>query len=142
MSITSATAQLSLGVTNVYAVPQIIQGFAVDDAFDTTALETAETMMGVDGILTGGFVFNPTEMTITLMADSPSNFFFDNWVAAQRNVRDIYTAFGSIYLTSIRTKYALINGILVTYPQMPDAKKVLQPRKYTLRWQNVLPASV
>lgn len=142
MSITSATAQLSLGVASLYASPQSIQGFAVDDAFDTEALEVAETAMGVDGVLTGGYVPNPTIMTITLMGDSPSIPFFDNWVGAQRNVRDLYYAFGTIYLVAVGKKYAMTKGILRNYPQMPDAKKTLQPVKYTIVWQSVLPQPV
>lgn len=142
MSITSATAQLSLGVTSLYAAPQAIQGFAVDDAFDTEALEMAETAMGVDGILTGGYVPNPTVMTITLMGDSASIPFFDNWVAATRNVRDLYYAFGTIYLVAVGKKYAMTKGILRNYPQLPDAKKTLQPVKYTIVWQSVLPQPV
>lgn len=142
MSITSATARLALSVANLYAAPQNIQGFAVDDAFDAEVLETAETMMGVDGTLTGGLVFNPTKMTITLMADSPSVPFFDNWVAAQRSIRDIYIASGTIYLVAVNRKYDLNRGILTNYPQLPDVKKMLQPLKYTIAWQNVLPAPV
>lgn len=142
MSITSATAQLSLGVTSLYDSPQSIQGFAVDDAFDTEALEMAETAMGVDGILTGGYVPNPTVMTITLMGDSDSIRFFDNWVGATRNVRDLYYAFGTIYLVAVKKKFTMTKGILRTYPQMPDAKKTLQPVKYTIVWQSVLPQPV
>jgi hypothetical protein len=142
MSITSATAQLSLGVTSLYNVPQAIQGFAVDDAFDTEALEMAETAMGVDGILTGGYVPNPTVMTITLMGDSDSVSFFDNWVGGVRNIRDLYYGFGTIYLVAVKKKYTLTKGILRNYPQMPDAKKTLQPVKYTIVWQSVLPQPV
>lgn len=142
MSITSATAQLSLGVTSLYAAPQAIQGFAVDDAFDTEALEMAETAMGVDGILTGGYVPNPTVMTITLMGDSASVPFFDNWVAAERTIRDIYYGYGTIYMPGVKRKYAMTKGILRNYPQLPDAKKTLQALKYTIVWQSVLPAPV
>lgn len=142
MSITSANALLMLGVTGLFPTPQKIQGFATDDIFDTEALEVGETLMGVDGFLSGGFVYNPVVQGFSLMADSPSAKFFDDWVAAERIINDKYTAFGTIYLQATSRKYAMTKGFLVTAPVLPDAKKVLQPRKFTIRWERVLPAPV
>lgn len=142
MSITSANAVLMLGVTNLFPTPQLIQGFAADDIYDTEANEIGETMMGVDGYLSGGFVFTPVAQGISLMADSPSNTFFDSWANAERVARDKYTAFGTIYLQGTGKKYAMTKGFLISAPVLPDAKKVLQPRKFNLRWERVLPAPV
>lgn len=142
MSITSANAILMLGVNNVFSSPRQIQGFATDDAFETEVQELGETQMGVDGQLSGGFVFSPVSMGISLMADSPSIDFFDAWAAAERVIKDKYTAFGTIYLQGIGKKYAMTKGFLISAPVLPDAKKVLQPRKFTVRWQSVLPAPV
>ncbi|GJD63752.1 phage tail fiber protein [Methylobacterium frigidaeris] len=142
MSITSANAVLMLGVNNVFSSPQQIQGFATDDAFDTEVQEIGETMMGVDGFLSGGFVYTPVSMGITLMADSPSTNFFDAWANAERVIRDKYTAFGTIFLQGTGRKYAMTKGFLISAPVLPDAKKVLQPRKFTIRWERVLPAPV
>jgi hypothetical protein len=68
MSITSSNAILFLGVTNLYATPQQIQGFAADDVYDTEALEVSEASMGVDGILTAGYVNRPVVQSYTLQA--------------------------------------------------------------------------
>ena len=50
-TITSANASVVLTVPDVFAVPQIIAGFAADDAFTQEAADLAETRMGVDGNL-------------------------------------------------------------------------------------------
>lgn len=142
MSITSANAILYLGVSGLFPTPQKIQGFAADDIFDTEALEVGDTMMGVDGYLSGGFVYNAVVQGFSIMADSPSADFFDNWVAAERLINDKYTAFGTIFLQGTGKKYAMTKGFLVTAPVLPDAKKLLQPRKFTIRWERVLPAPV
>jgi hypothetical protein len=142
MSITSSNANLTLGVTGLFPVAQKMQGFAADNIYDTEALEQAETMMGVDGILSGGYVYNPVSQGISLMADSPSVAFFDSWIAAMRQAGEIYTAFGVTFLPGTNRKYAHTKGFLVSAPIMPDAKKVLQPRKFTIRWESVLPAPV
>lgn len=142
MSITSANAVLMLGVTGLFPTPQQIQGFAADDIYDTETLEVGETMMGVDGFLSGGFVYNPVVQGISLMADSSSAAFFDAWVAAERVIRDKYPAFGTIFLQGTGKKYAMTRGFLTSAPVLPDAKKVLQPRKFTIRWERVLPAPV
>ena len=98
-SITSANAILALGINQYFPTPQIIQGFAVDDAFESESVQQSEVLMGVDGILSGGKVFVPYKMTIHLQADSPSVFLFDAWRNAQNAALDVFSAFGSISLS-------------------------------------------
>ena len=139
-SITSANAVLLLGVNNVFPVPQQLQQFAADDIFDIETLQSAEVLMGVDGWQSGGFVFVPIKQTIALQADSVSNAVFDAWWNAQQQTKDIYYAFGSITLNSLGKKYNLTRGVLVTYPPVASGRRVLQPRCYTISWQNIVPA--
>lgn len=142
MSITSSNAILFLGVTNLYPTPQQIQGFGADDVYDTEALEISEASMGVDGILTAGYVNRPVVQAFTLQADSSSNTFFDNWLAAQRQLKDVYSAFGTIYLQGTGKKYAMNKGFLTNVMVLPNAKKLLEPRKFTVTWETLLPAPV
>jgi len=139
-SITSANAVFLLAVGSVFNAPVQLQGFATDDIFSTEALETAQVQMGVDGKLSAGFVYNEVKQSITLQADSASNAIFDAWVAANRAASDIFFAQGTVILRSIGTKWALTNGVLVSWPPIPDAKKLLQPRKFGLVWESVSPA--
>ena len=141
-SITSANAIYMLGISSLFPVPQQLQGFSADDVFSTDPLEVAETMMGVDGVLSGGFVFSTVVQGISLQADSASNDVFDQWWNAQRQIRDLYYANGTVILPSVGKKYTLTKGILKTYPAVPDAGKTLKPRKFTIHWQSVTLAPV
>src|SRR6185312_16410010 len=78
-TITAANSVFALTITGLYPAPQILHGYAADDAFSTNAVETAETVMGLDGHLSGGFIFNPVKQTIVLMPDSASLDAFNNW---------------------------------------------------------------
>lgn len=126
----------------LFAAPVQLQGFAADDAFATEPLASVETLMGVDGILSAGFVYVPVRQTITLQADSASNALFDLWWNAMQTSKDVYLAQGVIVLTTIQTKYALTNGSLTTYHPIADVRKLLQPRRFGITWQSVSPAPV
>ncbi len=126
----------------LFAAPVQLQGFAADDAFATEAIASVETLMGVDGILSAGFVFVPIRQTIALQGDSVSNALFDNWWNAMQTTKDVYVAQGVITLTTVQLKYALTNGSLTTYHPMSDVKKLLQPRRFGITWQTVSPAPV
>lgn len=141
-SITSANSVLMLSIASLYVVPQQIQGFSADDVFDVEALEAAETMMGVDGNLSAGFVNVPIKQGIVLQADSNGNAIFDNWYLSQKQLQDVYFANGSITLPSLGIVYTLNNGVLTTYPPAPNAKKLLQPRKFVVTWESIIPSPI
>ena len=142
MSITSANAVITLTIPLVLPVPVQLQGFAADDIFDTDEVEFATTIMGVDGILSGGKVFSMTPWNISLQADSPSQATFEAWVAAQDALGDVVVAQGNATLTGIGRSYQMVTGFLVRGKRMPDAKKTLMPRKWRIDWQNVIPVPV
>ena len=139
--ITAANAVLMLSVVGLFPTPQQIQGFAADDIYDTEDLETAETLMGVDGKLSAGFVYNPVRQGFTLQADSNSNCFFENLYSAQRAARDIYFLNGTVLLPSIGKLYTMTSGVMSGYKSLADGKKVLQPRKFMITWESVAPAN-
>lgn len=137
--ITAANAVYILTIPNVLQAPIQLQGFAADDVFDTEPLEAAETLMGVDGILSAGFVFVPVPQSISLQADSASIAVFDAWWTQEQAQKTKFPASGQIKLPSIGTKWALSNGYLVTYPVIPNAGRTLKPRKFMIRWQSAFP---
>ncbi|MGF6633526.1 hypothetical protein OKW30_001418 [Paraburkholderia sp. Clong3] len=137
-TITSANSAFSLAVTNLYPTPQTIQGYAADDAFSAEAVEMAEIVMGVDGHMSGGFIFNPTMLRVAIMPDSPSLPVFENWMTAQRTAREVYYCNGSISIPSIARRYSLMNGILRTGNKMVNAKKVLEYVSFTIAFEQVI----
>lgn len=141
-SITAANAIFLLQIPGVFPIPLQLQGFSADDIFDFDPLTPVETSMGVDGILSGGFVNVPVKQSITLQADSASNNIFDLWQAAQKTALDTLIANGTVWLISIGTKWAMSTGFLTTYPPVPGAGKILKPRKFEITWESVSPSPV
>lgn len=141
-SITSANAVYMLAIPPLFAIPLQLQGFSADNIFTTDPVQIAETVMGLDGIQSAGFVYNTKVQNISLQADSPSGVIFENWVAAQELISDTYRANGVILLTAIRRKWTMTNGVLTTYPPIPDAGRTLQPRRFTITWEKIQPAAV
>lgn len=140
MSITSANAILTLSQPILYPTPQQIQGFAVDDVYDIDQIKSVEALMGVDGVLSFGFVYVAIMQNITLQADSASNEFFDTIWTQMQAAQDIYAVNGTIILPGISTKFTMVNGALTGYKPAPDAKKTLTPRKYQVTWNSIAPA--
>lgn len=139
-TITAATTVYTLQVIPLFPAPQQLQGFAADDIFDTDPLVVGETIMGVDGTLSGGFVFEKVRQGISLQADSASNAVFDAWFAAEQAAKDKFPAVGTVTFPTISTKWALSNGFLVLYPPIPNAGRLLRPRKFFIEWNFVSPA--
>lgn len=139
-SLSASNAVIMISVGSVYPIPQQLQGFAADDVTDTQPIDTAELLMGVDGKLSGGFIFVPVKQGIILQADSPSNDIFDTWYATEQTLKDKVIAQGVIVFPAIGKKWVMNNGFLSSFPTMPDAKKILQPRKFEITWESVSPA--
>lgn len=138
-TITSANSVLTLTVPDLLPVPFKVEGYATDDAFTTEAVDSAETMMGVDGKMSAGYTPFITPMTITLQADSPSIELFDGWLGAQKVAKEIFYAKGALALPSVNKTYVLNKGALKRITQIPAGKKVLQPVVYQVDWESVTP---
>jgi len=139
MSITSANAVAMFTLPGVFDTPFQLQQFAADNIFGVEAIEAAETAMGVDGTLTGGFVNVPTRQTWYMMADSPGNFFFDQWYLQQKALQDTLIANGVIILRSLGTKYSMVRGFLRSYQPISDAQKTMKERRFIIEWQTSIP---
>lgn len=139
-TITAANSIVMISVEGLFNVPQQLQGFSADDVTDTDSLQPTETMMGVDGRLSGGWVPVPIVQSITLQADSLSNLVFERWYMAQQSLRESYIANGSILLPATGRKYTMTRGFLTVVTVTPQVKKVLQPRKYSVTWESITAA--
>lgn len=137
-TLTTANSVFALAIASLYPVPQILQGYSADDAFSADDIAPAEVLMGVDGKLSGGYTPVPVPMSILLQADSDSNQIFDDWQSAQQAAKEIYYASGLVTLQGTGEKWTLTRGILTSYKPMPDAKKILQPRKYVITWESAV----
>ena len=137
-SITSANTIFTLAISGLYTIPQQLQGFSADDIFDTEQIAPSEIIIGVDGVLSAGFTPQLIKQSIMLQADSPSNTLFEAWWTAMAQAQDVLFATGIVHFPSINRSYTLVKGALSGHAPMPDAKKVLQPRKYGITWQAIV----
>ena len=138
MSITSANALITLTIPLLLPVPVQLQGFAAEDIFDSDEIDMAETLMGADGKLSGGVVLAMIPWNIAFQADSPSISTFEAWDGGQQATVDVFAAQGNVTFTGLGRSFQMVNGFLVRGKRMPDAKKVLQPRKFRINWQQVI----
>lgn len=133
-TITSANAVYMLAVDTVFPVPQRLQGFGVDEAFDTEAADMAEVQLGVDGQTAAGWIPRLTTQTITFLASSPSVILFEAWVAAQDIAQEVFQANAVIVIPSISRQYVLQQGTLQRFPAISNARRVLANRQFTILW--------
>lgn len=141
-SITAANSVFMLAILGLYPIPQQLQGYSADAAFDTEAADSAEIVIGVDGIMSAGYVPYVTRQTISIMPDSPSSLLFEDWMAAQKAAREVYYANASITLPSVSRAYVLTNGVITSFPAIPGTRKVLQARQFTITWGSIDPVPV
>ena len=76
-------------------------------------------------------------VNITLMGDSDSTFLFEEWVLAEEQVRDKLIATMFISIFAISRVYTCSKGFLRSSTSMPDARRILQPRRFTIVFETI-----
>jgi hypothetical protein len=141
-SITSINSVLAIQIPGVYDSPVQISRFSVDDMFDLDPAAHVEHRMGVDGHLSGGFVYKERTMKVKLEADSPSRQIFDDWYSGMATIGNVIFAQATITMADNGSVYTLTNGLLTSYMDMPAAKRTLQPVEYTIVWESVIKSNL
>ncbi len=136
-TITSANAVLKLTQASLFPIPVTIQNFASDKAFAMESADIAEIKMSVDGQLNAGYTPNPRKQTISLMAGSSSNAFFQAVIANSKNLREIFYLYGILILPATGEQFELIKGVLTSAKEAPDGAKTLQEMDFVITWQAV-----
>ena len=142
MDITSANAVLTISVSTLFPQPVPLQQFSAEDIYTAEAIAIAEVVMGVDGRQSGGYTPRPVPQQISLQSDSPSIDFFEQWANNTALNKTVYGAQGVLILPSLNRQWTMNNGILAMFKPMPDAAKILQPRRFTISWESVQSAPV
>jgi hypothetical protein len=140
MSLTGANATISISQPTLFPLPQQLQGFAADDVTDMDPATIVEHLMGVDGVLSFGFVWVARMQKITLQADSASNAVFDVINVSQEAIADVYPLSATIILPGIGLQFTCINGALENYKPMPAVQKLIKQREYRVVWNRVIPS--
>lgn len=120
-------------------MPQQLQGYSAERAWNTDNVDLAEVQMSVDGRMTSGFTPNPARMTISLQADSPSKQIFTSIARAMKASREVFYISGTIDLPSTGESFVCTRGVLQAVKPLPDAGKVLQAMDFMIVWQSIDP---
>lgn len=137
-TITSADSTFVISSADLALVATALEGYAADSSFSMQSVQSAETVMGVDGKLSAGWTPRPYPQDVTLQPDSPSRPIFDAIAAAQDAGRTIYRLNGVITLPGNQYSHALSRGVLVGYTPIPAGQKVLQPMTFQIVWERVI----
>ena len=140
-TITAANAVFMLGVTNLFPTQQQLQGFMADAAFTTESVDVAENVLGVDGVMSSGWLPRMYPQNISVMPGSPTSLLFETWQQTQDTAQELLLAFGTITLPATGRKYTLNNGVLTKFVPIPEARKTLQGRAFTITWNSIIPAA-
>ena len=76
-TLTTANYTIVISIPGLYNAPVQLQGYGTDDAWATEPLSTAQTLMGIDGYLSGGYTPAEKRISFTFQGDSPSVEIFD-----------------------------------------------------------------
>lgn len=143
-TITSANSSFILTVPDVFPVPQVLDGYAADDAFTQEAFDLAETRMGVDAKLSGGYTPSTKRITVALMPDSDALDSFEVWKAAIEAAKEQFprASFFTIALPSIGKVYTGTKLFFKNSSGMPSAKKVLEPFLAVIEYESLTSAPI
>ena len=139
-TITGANSVVTITVPGLYPTPVQLHGYSAEKAWNTDQQQLAETLMGVDGHLSGGWTPTPVKQTFSLQADSPSKSIFNTIKTATRAQKEIYYISATITLPATGQTFICVKGVLTEVKSMPDFGKVLQPMDFTIVWESVTPS--
>lgn len=137
IDITSANSKLRIVVPAYYPGGFDVDDYAADNMFETGALQNKEDMMSADGKYHAGFIFNPAEFTINLMATSNASSLLDDWLAAERTAISAFSCNAVLTVPALSSKWNFVNGVLYTWTPTPPGRRVLQPRPAVFHFESV-----
>lgn len=135
-TLTAANAVLQARCIGLYDTYVVMQGFQPDNATAMGDRTIAETRASVDGILSGGKVFNESTFTAFFEANSRSMSVIDNYNNWQQKNDALPWDFILEY-PSIKKRYTF-SGFLVTTPSGVSAQKMLAGVQYVWNIGNVI----
>ncbi len=139
LTISSINSSYLLEIPDVFPSALLLQGYNVDNAFDTEQVEPVEVQIGVDGLSGAAYLPYLIKQSISFLANSPSIQIFDAWAEAMRSAREAYPANGKIIIPSIGRIYTARRGWLTAYSPVSDAKKALEGRTFGITWEKLTP---
>lgn len=141
LTLTAANSQFIITVPAVFGgVPQVMQNYGVDDAFETEAVKPSEALIGVDKQMSAGYTPYLVVLKFYLQATSDSiTDTMDPWLGTMAANGETYYANGVIILPGVQKLWTFTQGSLTSATIMPGVKKQLQQLPYEITWQSAVP---
>lgn len=130
--ITAANFTFTMTAAGLFTSPQTIQQCDVDDALDVDPIENGEFVKGVDNFLAMGWKPSMPKLSVHLMANSPSNSFYDTVFAYEQTNKTKVLLQGILSLPAVGTQWTLVNAGLFSYMPLPPVKQTLKGRTHIL----------
>lgn len=141
-TLTNANSILTLAVGDLDIGPVQLQGFGTNDMFDTTAIKSAEVMVGVDGVKSQGYIAFLVPLKFTLQADSLSIDVMDAIQEAQEAARETYELSMSLSAPGLGKLWTFINGTITEFKKTPKGEKLMQAQSYEITFGKMISSVV
>ena len=141
-TLTNANSILTLAVGDLDIGPVQLQGFGTNDMFDTTAIKSAEVMVGVDGVKSQGYIAFLVPFKFTLQADSLSIDIMDAIQEAQEAARETYELSMSLSAPGLGKLWTFINGTITEFKKTPKGEKLMQAQSYEITFEKMISSVV
>ncbi|HDM9013965.1 TPA: hypothetical protein SCM97_002838 [Yersinia enterocolitica] len=142
IDITSANSKMRCVVPAFYPGGFDFDDYSTDNMFDIGALTNTEDQMSADGKYHAGYIFNPTEQTITLMPTSNAGFLIDDWWSAERTAISKFSCNIVLTVPALGRKWQFVNGVIHTWTPTPPGRRVLQARPAVFHFESVTPSQI
>lgn len=136
IDITSANSKLRIVVPALFPAGFDVDDYSVDAMWSSEAVQNAEDAMSADGKYHAGYVYNPVPFIINLMPTSNAAKLLDQWWSAERTAIAKFECNAYLSIPSLDADYQMVNGIIFSWPPVPDGARVLRPRAATFRFEN------
>jgi hypothetical protein len=131
-TITSANAKFTITVLGAALGPFTLAGYAAESMFLSEVREATQTVVGADGSVATGYVPALTPLQVTLLANSESNGFFEQWLGLMKTLKEAFVGQAVIDIPSIQKSYVVSHLALQSVTEIPPAGKTLQQMQYNL----------
>lgn len=141
LDISSVSCTALLTVSGLLG-PVKLSGWSADDIYEVEEVETAETKMGLDYVMSSGQIPYITKQTFSFMASSASVRVFLQWnaanTAAVKSGNSPFTGILTLLVPSVSLKYTQTGGVLKKFPPIIGAGKTLKEQKFSIDWESVI----
>lgn len=128
-TITAANAIVLFSTDNYFPSPIRLSGFSADNIFTFGDATIGETRMGVDGLMSGGWVSHEVPFTIFLEANSESRVHLENFRASCNSRKETERVTFDVTLPSTGRRVTA-SGFMVSHSGGTNAQKLLQGSQY------------